>query len=416
MQQKNVETINFKEKNNMEGEAMGFNSILGEQEIDDLFPGTEETPDPKGEEQQPGQEPSGEPGGKEKDNNEPETTEDVNPDDLFGDQEEQQPESVGSGKEKEDKDKGSTVTDKGSSSSPENFYSSIANAFAVDGILPNLDEEKIKNAKTAEDISDLIEEEVNARLEEKQQRVAKALENGVEASDIRKYEKTIQFVNSITDAAIAEDSEKGEELRRNIIFQDFLNQGYTEERARKFTDRAFDNGTDIEDAKEALVSNRQFFQDKYNKLLQDAQAKADADKEQRIKAANDLKDSMMKDKNLLGDMEISADIRKKAFDFVMRPTFKTEDGEYITPLQKYQIEHKADFLKYVGLFMVLTDNFKDFKSFAKGEAKKELKKGLRELEQTLNTTRRNSDGTLKPVTTRKEDPESFFGDGFKLAL
>ncbi len=416
MQQKNVETINFKEKNNMEGEAMGFNSILGEQEIDDLFPGTEETPEPNGEEQQPGQEPSGEPGGKEKGNSEPETTEDVNPDDLFGDQEEQQPESVGSGKDKEDKDKGSTVTDKGSSSSPENFYSSIANAFAVDGILPNLDEEKIKNAKTAEDISDLIEEEVNARLEEKQQRVAKALENGVEASDIRKYEKTIQFVNSITDAAIAEDSEKGEELRRNIIFQDFLNQGYTEERARKFTDRAFDNGTDIEDAKEALVSNKQYFQDKYNKLLQDAQAKADADKEQRIKAANDLKDSMMKDKNLLGDMEISADVRKKAFDFVMRPTFKTEDGEYITPLQKYQIEHKADFLKYVGLFMVLTDNFKDFKSFAKGEAKKELKKGLRELEQTLNTTRRNSDGTLKPVTTRKEDPEAFFGDGFKLAL
>jgi hypothetical protein len=79
------------------------------------------------------------------------------------------------------------------------------------------------------------------------------------------------------------------------------------------------------------------------------------------------------------------------------------------------MEHRADFLKYAGLFFTLTDGFKDFKSFIKGEVKKEKKKGLRELEQTLSNTRRDANGNLKLVTTQKDDPESFL-EGFKLDI
>ena len=80
------------------------------------------------------------------------------------------------------------------------------------------------------------------------------------------------------------------------------------------------------------------------------------------------------------------------------------------------MENHSDFIKYVGLFMTLTDGFKDFKSFAKGEVKKQMRKGLRELEQTLSNTRRNSDGSLNLVGSRKSDPESFLDGNFKLAL
>jgi hypothetical protein len=45
-----------------------------------------------------------------------------------------------------------------------------------------------------------------------------------------------------------------------------------------------------------------------------------------------------------------------------------------------------------------------------------MKKGLRELEQTLQNTRRSSDGSLNLVGSRKSDPESFLEGGFKLAL
>lgn len=395
--------------------AMSFDNIMGEQEIDTLFSDPEETATSaevteSGEEKDPDKE--------EKKNEQVETTEVVNPEDLFEDTG-TQPESVGSEKDKEGKETEDATTEEGSDTSPnKNFYSSIANACAVDGIFPNLDDEAIKNVTDAESFSDLIEAEVNARLDEKQQRVSKALENGVEPSDIRKYENTLHYISTITDEALSEESEKGEQLRTNVIFQDFLNKGYDEAKAKKYTQRAIENGTDVEDAKEALQSNKEFFQAQYDKLLQEAEKKADEDRKATIKEAEKLKDSLLKDEQLLGDMELSSDVRRKAYDAVMKPIYKNpETGEYMTALQKYQLEHKSDFLKYVGLIMTLTNGFKDFDSFSKSKVKKEVKKGLRELEQTLNNTRRNSDGSLKMVTTAKDDPESFFGNGdIKLAL
>ena len=394
-------------------EGLSFDNILGEQEIETLFTDPEdndvqeehketeeeevETPDSEGKKQ------------KEKDN----TTEDVDPDNLF---EDKAPESVGSGKDNEGKEDAAPDND-ADGTSPNNFYSSIANACAVDGIFPNLDDETIKKAVDAESFSNLIEAEINARFDEKQKRISQALENGVEPTDIKKYESTLNYINTITDAAIAEESEKGEQLRYNLIYQDFINKGMTPDKAKKFADRTVDTGTDVEDAKEALLSNKEFFSNAYNKMLQDAQQKADEDKAEREKNAKELEKSLMKDKQLFGDMEISNDIRKKAFDSVSKPVYKDpETGDYMTAIQKYESEHRADFLKYTGLIFAMTNGFKDFDSFAKGKVKKEVKKGLRELEQTLNNTRRNNDGSLRMVTNQKDDPNSFISKGMKLDL
>lgn len=394
-------------------EALSFDNILGEQEIETLFTDPEDN-DVQEEHKETEEEEVETPGSddkkqKEKDN----TTEDVDPEDLF---EDKAPESVGSGKDNEGKE--GTAPDNGADgTSPNNFYSSIANACAVDGIFPNLDDETIKKAVDAESFSNLIEAEITARFDEKQKRISQALENGVEPTDIKKYESTLNYINTITDAAIAEESEKGEQLRYNLIYQDFINKGMTPDKAKKFADRTVDAGTDVEDAKEALLSNKEFFSNAYNKMLQEAQQKADEEKAEREKNAKELEKSLMKDKQLFGDMEISNDIRKKAFDSVSKPVYKDpETGDYMTAIQKYESEHRADFLKYTGLIFAMTNGFKDFDSFAKGKVKKEVKKGLRELEQTLNNTRRNNDGSLRMVTNQKDDPNSFISKGMKLDL
>ena len=394
-------------------EALSFDNILGEQEIETLFTDPEDN-DVQEEHKETEEEEVETPGSddkkqKEKDN----TTEDVDPEDLF---EDKAPESVGSGKDNEGKE--DTASDNNANgTSPNNFYSSIANACAVDGIFPNLDDETIKKAVDAESFSNLIEAEINARFDEKQKRISQALENGVEPTDIKKYESTLNYINTITDAAIAEESEKGEQLRYNLIYQDFINKGMTPDKAKKFADRTVDAGTDVEDAKEALLSNKEFFSNAYNKMLQDAQQKADEEKAEREKNAKELEKSLMKGKQLFGDMEISNDIRKKAFDSVSKPVYKDpETGDYMTAIQKYESEHRAEFLKYTGLIFAMTNGFKDFDSFAKGKVKKEVKKGLRELEQTLNNTRRNNDGSLRMVTNQKDDPNSFINKGMKLDL
>lgn len=392
-------------------EVLSFDNILGENEIDTLFTSPENNDAPS--EQNPTEESpsSDEKGTREKDN----TAEVVDPETIF---EDESSESVGSGKNKEGKEEDTTTEKDSDGTSPnENFYSSIASALAVDGIFPNLDDETVKTAVDAETFSNLIEKEINSRFDEKQQRILNALENGVEPTDIRKYEGTLKYIDSITDAALSEENEKGEQLRYNLIYQDFLNKGYEAAEAKKFTDRCINAGTDVEDAKEALLRNKKFFSNAYNELLQEAQERADEEKAERAEQAKQLQTSLLKDKQLFGDMEISNDIRKKAFESISKPVFKDpETGQYMTAIQKYESEHKTDFLKYTGLIFAMTNGFKDFDSFAKGKVKKEMKKGLRELEKTLNNTRRASDGSLKMVTNQKDDPNSFISQGMKLDI
>lgn len=388
------------------GEELSFDNILGEQDIENLF---SDAPEAEAEEKD---EEVVEDNKEEK--KEEKVTEAINPDTLF---EEEKPESVGNDNNKEEGKKEDAIPEKDDDTSPQNFYSSIASALAVDGVFPNLDEETIKKANTPELFSDLIEAEVTARLDEKQKRISNALENGVEPSEIRKYENTLKYISSLTEQMISEESEKGEQLRRQLIYQDFLNKGYTPEKANKFTERTVNAGTDIEDAKEALQGNKEYFQSEYDRLLQDAQKEADKEKAERKKQTEALQNSIMNDKQLFGDMEISNDLRRKVLDNISKPVYRDpETGEYMTAIQKYELEHKGDFLKYAGLLFTLTDGFKDFESFTKGKVKKEMKKGLRELEKTLNNSRRSPDGSLKMVTGVSEDPESFIGKGFKLDI
>lgn len=392
-------------------EALGLDNIFGEEEMEGLF-SDQDVQD------------NGDDGSHKSDDNpdnpekhvetEQKTTEVVRPENLFEDVEDQ-PESVGSG-EKEGEEEDADPDNGGGTSPKENFYSSIANAMAVDGIFPNLDEEAIKKVVDAETLSEAIETEVNARFDEKQQRISKALENGVEPSSIRQYEGTLNYLNSITEAQLTEESEKGEELRQRIIYQDYLNRGYKPEVAQRKTQKLIDSGDDTEEAKEALQSNKEFFQGEYDKLLKDAQKQAETAKADRQKQEAKLKKSILEDKDLMGDMELSENVRKKVYENLSRPVYKDpETGQYLTNLQKYQQEHPDEFLKYVSLFMTLTDGFKDFKSFAKAEVKKEMKKGLRDLEQTLSNTRRDASGRLDLVG-RKDEESSFIGEGFKLAL
>ena len=395
-------------------EALGFDNIMGAEEIDTLFSDMDDN--------QP-EETGGENGNKQDDNpddtkenndtTEQEATE-VDPEDLFGDEEEDKPESVGS--EKNNEEKGGSSADDGGGTSPSNFYSSIANAMAEDGIFPNLDEETLNKVVDAETLSDAIEAEIKARFDEGQQRILDALKNGVEPSEIRNYENTLSYINSIKESDLMAEDEKGEQLRSRLIYQDFINKGMNPEKAQKLTQRSIDAGTDVEDAKEALQSNRDYFQEGYNKLLKDAEKQAEEERADRKKQQEKLKDSILKDKTIMGDMDVSQDVRKKVYDNIAKPVYRDpETGEYLTAIQKYEMEHRADFLKYAGLFFTLTDGFKDFKSFIKGEVKKEKRKGLRELEQTLSNTRRDANGNLKLVTTQKDDPESFL-EGFKLDI
>ena len=375
-----------------------LNNILSEDEIDDIFSedteNSQETPPEQKENNQ--------------ENND--TTE-VDVDDiLVSEDDSESPESVGSEENKQEKE---DTTSEKNGTSPNNFYSSIAKALKEDGVLPDLDDETLDKATSAEDFAELIESQIQARFDEKQKRIDEALGVGVEPTAIQQYERTLDYLDSLTEDVISDESEKGETLRKQLIYQDFINRGYSKERATREVNKSFNAGSDIDDAKEALQSNKDYFKNNYDNLIKEAK---DAEKQRladQKKEAETLKKSILEDDKVFGKLVVDKTQRKKIYDNISKPVYKDPDtGEMLTAIQKYEQDNHIDFMKYVGLVYTLTDGFKNLDGLIKGKVNKEMKKGLKNLENTLNNSTRNSDGSLNFVTSRRsDDDESYFGKG-----
>lgn len=379
-------------------EELSLDNILTGSEIENLFV-DEETQESAPEDADKEKEDKPEEG---KEKKEKETTE-VNVNSLFT-----EPESVGSEDVEEKED---TSPDKGSTSPK--FYSSIAKAFAEEGIFPDLDEDTISKVETPEDLRKLVDEQIKASLDEKQKRIDEALNAGVEPDTIRQYEGALNYLDSLTDDTITAETDEGEKLRKQLIYQDFINRGYSKERASREVQKSLNGGTDVDDAKEALKSNKEYFKSKYDEVVEDAKKEEEAEVAKRKELATQLKNSILTDKKVFGEIEVDKATRQRIYDNIAKPVYKDPDtGEMLTAIQRYEIEHRTEFLKNLGLIFTLTDGFKTLDGLVKGKVRKEVKKGFRELENTLNNTARTSDGNLNYASG--VDSESFIGKGWTI--
>lgn len=341
-----------------------------------------------------------------------ETTE-VDPDTLFDGEE---PESVGS--DEDTKDEEGAHQNKGGSTSPNtDFFSSIAEAFAEEGILPNLDEETIKSIKTPEDFRKAIDDYIKSELTEQQQRIQDALNNNVEPDAIKQYEGVLGYLDSLSEEDIKSESENGENLRKRIIYQDLINRGFSQQRAEKEVNKSVQNGTDIEDALDALSGCRTFYKNSYNNLLKEAKKAKEEEEQQMKERAESLKKSILDGKNkFFGDMDLDKNTRQKVYDNILKPVYKDpETGEVLTAVQKYEKENREEFMVKLGLIFTLTDGFTSLDKLVDGKAKKVIKKGFRDLENKINGSSRDSSGNLK-FASGVDDEQSYIGKGFKLAL
>lgn len=382
-------------------EELSLDNILTGNEIENLFVDSESS----GAEEKSNSTKTKEPEAiKDNKDNKTENTTEVNVNSLFTDK----PESVGS---EDIEERGDTDSSEGSTSPK--FYSSIAKAFAEEGIFPDLNDEDISKVDTPEGLRDLIEQQIQASLDERQKRVDAALNANVEPDIIRQYESTINYLDSIKEEYISDESEDGEKLRKQLIYQDYINRGYNKERANREVQKSFNGGTDLEDAKEALKSNRDFFKAHYQNIIDNARKEEETLVAERKKQVEDLKSSILNDKKVFGELEVDKTTRQKIYDNIAKPIYKDPDtGELYTAIQKYELENRTDFLKNLGLIFTLTNGFKSLDGLVKNKVRKEVKKGFRELENTLNNTARTSDGNLN--YTSGVDSESFISKGWTI--
>lgn len=374
-------------------ETLGLDNILGASEIENLFiDTTPETVEPSTENKE------------EKETQENKTTEvDVN--DLFT----ETPESVSS------EDKTTEDTEPQSKGSSPNFYSSIAQALKEESVFPNLSDEDFSKVDNADAFKELIEKQIKSSLDERQKRIEDALTAGVPNDEIKMYENTIGTLQGISEELLTKEDEQGENIRKNLIYQDFINRGYSQERALKEIEKSFNAGTDVDDAREALQGNIEYYQNAYNKLISEGKQKVQEVQKNIQNQAASLKDAILKDDGLFKELNVDSNTRQRINDNISKATIKDKDtGAYLTAIQQYQKEHPVDFLKNLSLFFTLTEGFTKIDSLVKNKVNTEVKKGLKSLEHTLNNTSRSASGNLNFVTGVSDDPEAFLGKGWKI--
>lgn len=286
-------------------EGLNLNNILSGDEVDTLFDKYTESDDNTVEDNQNNEEVVDESTEK---NDDQDTTE-VDIDDIF------QPESVGS---EDNIQGGQEDTDSSEKGTSPNFYSSIAKALKEEGIFPDLDNDEVKDADS---FKDLIQKTIDDRLDATQKRINEALNVGIPADDVRAYENTLRGLKSVTDEQLEEENEQAENLRKQLIYQDFINRGYSQQRATKEVNKSINAGTDIDDAKDALQSNIEFFQQQYDGKVNEAKAKVEEYRKAEQAEFDKMSKSILEDSKAFGDVTVDKATRKKILDNIAKPIY-----------------------------------------------------------------------------------------------
>lgn len=321
-------------------------------------------------------------------------------------------EKVGQEEEHEE----NAISPQGDGSSP-SIYSSIATALKNDGIFPEFSDEELSAASTPEAFAELVQKAVDSRLDEKQKRIDQALGNGIAPDTVKMYEQTLAYLGSVNDESISDESEQGENLRKQLIFNDLLNRGYSQEKATKEVEKSFKSGSDIEDAKDALEALRTFYQNGYDKIQKEAKEKTENMKKARQQDEAKFRKMILEDDIVLGETKLDKKTRQSVFDAVSKPVYKDPDtGQLLTQVQKFQKENPMEFLKQIGMWFVLTNGGKDFSGLSRQQVIAEKNKGIRELERKINSSAFDSDGSLKYMSGTGISNENLLDGGWKVDM
>lgn len=289
-------------------------------------------------------------------------------------------------KEKEEKTtKEIEIEDKDNDDGELNRYSELSKILYEEGVFDNLDEEDLEEVKDADDFKALIQEQINRGLNERQQEISDALTYGVEPSVIQTYANAMGALNRI-EPLITEESEEGKKARVNAIYQDYINRGIKDAKARSLVQASLTAGTDIEDAKEAVASLKEYYSDAYKQAV--AEAKEEEENRQNYIREQDnlLKKNLLEKKDLFGGIDIDKRTRQKAYDAVAKASAKDDKGNPLTAIQKYAQENPVDFRAMLGIVYSVTDGFTNLTKLFNKAVDKKVHSKLDELTRKLTSS------------------------------
>jgi len=271
--------------------------------------------------------------------------------------------------EEDDNDEGDGSDDE---SSP-NLYSSISNVLFEQGLLPSL--ESSENIKTVDDFTNALKVEIDTQTKLK---VEEHLSN-LDLETIASSKKQILELDKIDEDYLKNNLE----VAKDIIFRDYVNQGLSEDRAKKMLRKTIDLGEDIllEDALESKESLKVFEAKQIASELQRAeQEKINQIKEQE-QIDNSIKQFIFESKEVIKGIPNTKAIGDKVFKTMTEVVGKNpQTGELENKFMNERSKNPVQFDTKMYYLYELTNGFTDLtkiKTTVTSSATKNLEKALR---------------------------------------
>ena len=272
------------------------------------------------------------------------------------------------------------IEEGGESSS--NLYSSLATVVYEQGLLPSLDIEKNK-IETIDDFVNAFkqEQEIQAQL-----KLEEYLAN-IDVNQIAQSKKAIEDYSKINVDSLKDNLE----LAKQIIQQDYINQGLDESKTNRMLKRLIDLGEDaiIEDATESLESLKQFENRKIELEKESYKQRLENEKLEQIKLDEQLKKSIYESKDLINGFKPTKVIQDKVYKTITEIVGKSPDGTFENKFMRERRENPIDFETRMYHFYELTNGFKDFSKIATSSKSNAVK----DLEAIARKTRTLDNGT-----------------------
>lgn len=301
-------------------------------------------------------------------------------------------------------------------SSP-SFVKDFASALEKDGYLSELDEETLKAieadpvAGLAKAVENTIKKNEFSGLDDRGKTVLQAIRDGVPVENIARHQNAQLKLNSIkeemfVDADNDDDTvaSQKENMRKQLIYNDNLARGYSEDVAKRKTESSFKAGEDEDDARLAMTNLAETA--KKNEQAEYAQAASDRESAQtRLK---NFRSEVTKMEEIFPGIPVAEDVRNKIADNVTIPTGKNEKGGFRTVVTDKRAENPNQFdvrLNYL-IEMGLFEDKPDLSLFTN----RSMTSAVKELSSKLGTEGMYDEGrgvSLSSVAEKEQQNELF---------
>jgi hypothetical protein len=246
----------------------------------------------------------------------------------------------------------------------ENIFKTFASALVEAGVLSTKDETSLEKIKSFDELKEIIREEIRgnefADLNEQQKEYLEKLSKGLTHEEVVAINNEKSLLTKLEES----DLEENEELRRQLIYSDFLSKGYSEERAKKLTERSFETLSDLEDAQEALRLRKESLKATEKQLEEQRQKDLENAKKEYETRIEQIKTTLFDEtKEIIKGVKVNQTVAKRVFDNITKPVKHDEQGRPVSKIVEARMKNPVDFDIKLNLIYELTDGFTKVDAF-----------------------------------------------------